>query len=346
VTLDPHKWLYQPFECGALLVREGHLLREAFEIHPSYLQDTRANHGEVNFAETGLQLTRMSRALKVWMSIQYFGLDAFAVAIERAMTMAEHAQEYVERSAELELLSPATLGIVCLRRHPAGRDDDEDLEQLNAHLVAGLAESGEGLVSSTRLFGAYALRLCVLNHSTSWTDVEHVLRWLETAPVPAQEARPAHDSWKSVTADLRSGWPGTVSARPEELRALPLLADVGEPWLSWVGSVARRRIVEAGEAVVRQWSVERDFYLLLDGEAAVYGKEGRLTSLGPGDFFGELAAMDWGAGFGYPRLATVRARTQLTLLVMTGPELADLMSGSVEVDRRIRAAAAARAARL
>ena len=81
VTLDPHKWLYQPFECGAVLVREGHLLEEAFEIHPDYLQDARTDR-EVNFADQGLQLTRMSRALKVWVSLKFFGLGAFVAAVD------------------------------------------------------------------------------------------------------------------------------------------------------------------------------------------------------------------------------------------------------------------------
>ena len=82
VTLDPHKWLYQPFEAGALLVREGQLLPQAFEIHPDYLQDLRTD-AEVNLADHGLQLTRMSRALKIWMSVRYFGLDAFLAADRR-----------------------------------------------------------------------------------------------------------------------------------------------------------------------------------------------------------------------------------------------------------------------
>ena len=119
VTLDPHKWLYQPFECGALLVRRGHLLKDAFEIHPSYLQDTTARDGATNYADHGLQLTRMSRALKIWMSLQYFGVDAFAAAIDRAMDLAEHAQRVIEAAPDLELLAPATLGIVGLPQAPA-----------------------------------------------------------------------------------------------------------------------------------------------------------------------------------------------------------------------------------
>ena len=73
VTLDPHKWLFQPFECGALLVRDPDGLRLSFEILPDYLRDVSART-EVNFSDRGLQLSRMCRALKVWMSIQAFGL--------------------------------------------------------------------------------------------------------------------------------------------------------------------------------------------------------------------------------------------------------------------------------
>ncbi len=353
VTLDPHKWLYQPFECGAVLVREGRLLREAFEIHPTYLQDTASTDGEVNFAERGLQLTRMSRALKVWLSLRYFGLDAFAAAVERAMGIAEEAERRIERSAELEVLAPATLGVVCFRRRPRGWDDEAELERLNADLVEALAESGVGLVSSTRLFGRYAIRACVLNHGTSWEDVEQVLGWLETASVTARPlkarspqvpAAPAPDDARS--ADLTTGWPVTAGTDVEELRALPLLADVDERHLSWVGVVGRRRRVRAGETVVRQWDVDRDFYLVLSGEADVSSGGRHLTSLGAGDFFGELAALDWGASFGYPRLATVTARTELDVLVLTDSELAELMAAAPQVDSRVRAAAAVRAGRL
>jgi aromatic-L-amino-acid/L-tryptophan decarboxylase len=345
VTLDPHKWLYQPFECGALLVRQGHLLREAFEIHPSYLQDTASRNGEVNFADHGLQLTRMSRAVKVWMSLQYFGVDAFAEAVDRAMSIARHVEEYVDSSTELELLSPATLGIVCLRRHPPGQDDESELERLNAAVVAALAASGEGLVSSTRLLGRYAVRVCVLNHSTTRDDVDRVLHWLETAPLPDAGTEP-DGALATTTADLTRGWPGAVAADVEELRSLSLLDGLGEERLRWVASVVRRRQVGAGDTVVRQWDVDRDFYLLLEGEADVLSGGRQLTTLGPGDFFGELAALDWGASFGYPRLADVLARTDLLLLVLTDAELSELMATAPEVDARVRATAAERATRL
>jgi aromatic-L-amino-acid decarboxylase len=114
VTLDPHKWLYQPIECGCLLAREGHLLKDAFTINPDYLADYKSE--EVNFSDLGLQLTRTARALKVWMSFNYFGSDAFEAAIDRAIDLALMAEHIVRDSPTLELLSPASLGIIGFRR--------------------------------------------------------------------------------------------------------------------------------------------------------------------------------------------------------------------------------------
>lgn len=180
ITLDPHKWLYQPYEVGCLLVREGTRLGDAFQIMPDYLQDTAVEGRDVNFADRGIQLSRSARALKLWLSLKYFGVDAFRAAIDRSLDVALHAQELVEESSVLELVSPATLGIVCFRRRFEGLDE-AGLEEANAELAHRLAESGEGMVSSTRVGGRYALRMCVLNHRSGPQDVERVLHWLETA---------------------------------------------------------------------------------------------------------------------------------------------------------------------
>jgi aromatic-L-amino-acid decarboxylase len=184
VTLDPHKWLYQPYECGCLIVRDGPLVSQAFHILPDYLQDTAVGGVEVNFADRGIQLTRAARALKLWMSLHYFGVEGFRAAIDRSLDLAQHAEALVEASPELELLSPATLGVVCFRRRPAGVDDEPALAALNTDLDRRLAESGEGMISSTRVDGRYSLRLCVLNFRSRAEDVERVLAWLETAPLP------------------------------------------------------------------------------------------------------------------------------------------------------------------
>ena len=117
ITLDPHKWLAMPFEVGCLLVREGRLLERAFELHPEYLKE--AHEAGVNFADRGLQLTRASRAIKVWLAIETFGLDAFRATIDRAIDQTLAAQARIEADPRLELVTPASLGILTFRRRGA-----------------------------------------------------------------------------------------------------------------------------------------------------------------------------------------------------------------------------------
>ncbi len=193
VTLDPHKWLYQPYECGALLVRDDHTLRAAFRMTPDYLQDSEAAEEEVNLSDRGVQLTRSSRAFKVWLSLQYFGARAFGEAIDTSLDLAQLVCDRVLAGDDLELMAPPSLGIVCFRRRFSEiASDDRDADRRNAALVAALERSGLGLVSSTVLRGRYALRICVMNHTTTAGDVERVMDFLETcAPQPLTAAAAA-----------------------------------------------------------------------------------------------------------------------------------------------------------
>ena len=154
VTLDPHKWLFQPMECGSVLIRDGARLERTFAIHPDYLDDNDARGaGEVNFADRGLQLSRGFRALKVWVSVQTFGLAAFRASIQRGLDLAEYAEGLVRGQPELTLMAPAVLGIVCFRREWPGCDEAET-ERRGLALAAALEQGGAALVSSTRLAGA------------------------------------------------------------------------------------------------------------------------------------------------------------------------------------------------
>jgi aromatic-L-amino-acid decarboxylase len=328
VTLDPHKWLYQPFECGCLLVREGKRLRAAFRIQPDYLKDAEAAELEVNFSDLSVQLSRTSRALKLWMSLRYFGIDAFRAAIDRSIDLALFAQARIQASAQLELLTPAKLGVVCFRRRPEGMDEDRT-ERLNQQLAEGLAASGQGLVSSTRLRGRFALRMCVLNHSSRARDVERVLDWFERAPVPPATAEPptlprTYDRDPPVA----ESWPGhrlAGSLDTAMLGRLPLFQRLTDTELDRVAGLAGERAATAGEVIIEQWEGTREFYVVLEGTAVVRTTERHLDDIGPGDFFGEIAALDWGASFGYARLATVTATSPMRLLVLANADLLVLM---------------------
>ena len=329
ITLDPHKWLYQPYECGCLLVSNGAELRNAFTITPDYLKEASAIDSEVNFSDLGLQLTRMARAFKVWCSIQYFGLGAFRRAIERTFELAERAEKRIEASDRLELAATPSLGIVSFRRH---FEEDEDL--LNARLVTELEESGIGLVSATRLKGRYTIRMCIMSHTSGEEDVDRVLDFLEQADVGAGRigAVSAYERHPDVTL---SGIRRRATDGPARFTLLEGLSDEET---SWVVDRGEEREIDAGETVVEQWDTSQDFFLIQSGRADVFVDGERVAQLGPDEFFGEIAALDWGAGFGYPRIAQVVAVDPLEVLVYPSEKLRELFVIVPEVERVIRAA--------
>jgi glutamate/tyrosine decarboxylase-like PLP-dependent enzyme len=172
ISLDAHKWLFQPFEAGCLLVKDTAALVRAFNVNAEYLQDTKLGLEQVNFADRGHQLTRSFRALKVWMSVQTFGLARIREAVARGIDLAERAGRQVIATDGLELLTPPSLGVLCFRFRPQGAEwTAERVEELNRSLQARVIESGIAMISSTRLSGIYTLRLCIMSHQTTWDDI-------------------------------------------------------------------------------------------------------------------------------------------------------------------------------
>jgi aromatic-L-amino-acid/L-tryptophan decarboxylase len=170
LVLDPHKWLFQPYEIGAVLVREPGLLERAFAVDGAYLRDT--GGGVVEFRERGLQITRGSRALKLWMSLRVFGLDAFRAAIARGIALAEHAEALLRERPGWEVASPAQLGIVCFKR--AAHDDARTDAMVRAVVGGGYAAP-----STTVLAGRTVARLCTINPRTTEADILGTLERLE-----------------------------------------------------------------------------------------------------------------------------------------------------------------------
>ena len=163
LTLDPHKWLFQSFECGCVLVRDAALLKSAFQIRADYLRDVYREIEEVNPSDYGIQLTRSFRALKIWLSLQTFGLAAFRKAITRGFELAEIAERELRARKNWEILSPAQMATVCFR---FGNNDD-----VQTQLVDLTMNDGYALLTSTTLRGAVALRLCTINPRTTEDDI-------------------------------------------------------------------------------------------------------------------------------------------------------------------------------
>jgi aromatic-L-amino-acid decarboxylase len=326
VTLDPHKWLFQPMECGSVLIRDGARLARTFAIHPDYLDGNDARgDGEVNFADRGLQLSRGFRALKVWMSVQTFGLAAFRAAVQHGLDLAEYAQELVASRPALTLMAPAELGIVCFRREVPG-GDEADAERLGTALAAELERGGTALVSATRLAGRHAIRLCVLNPTSTKDDVRHVIEHFAAAPAPAPARLP---SPRPAPAGPAPPGQAAAPAGPDPdaaaLRAMPLLSGVADAAVRAVLDRGDRLEVAAGQDVIRRWDADRSFYLVLSGRYDVFIGTRPIRTIGPGGHFGELAARDWGGGYGYARLATVRCAEPGRLIRLASPDFQRLV---------------------
>jgi CRP-like cAMP-binding protein len=104
--------------------------------------------------------------------------------------------------------------------------------------------------------------------------------------------------------------------------------------------------VAAGQDVTERWDAARDFYVIVEGEAEVFVDEEYVRALAPGEFFGEVAALDWGSGFGYVRTATVVAATDLRLLVLGPARLSRLIQSSPALGEKLRAVARERMRRI
>jgi glutamate/tyrosine decarboxylase-like PLP-dependent enzyme len=178
IALDPHKWLSVPVECGAVLVRDGDLLRQAFSLVPDYLrtETDRGVGGLPWYSEYGIQQTRGFRALKLWMTLQHLGRDGVRDLIARHVALARRLAGLVDAAPDLERLAAVELSIVCFRYAPPGlRGDDGALDLLNTRVMQAVQAGGDAFLTQTTLRGRFALRACVLHYGTTEADVVALL---------------------------------------------------------------------------------------------------------------------------------------------------------------------------
>ena len=174
LSVDLHKWLYQPVDCGLLLFRDQEVARRTF----SYTEDYARVIGggpdeEFAFFEESLELSRRFRALKVWLSLRYHGLEAFRAAIRSDLEHAQLLATAVRECPELELLAPVELSAVCFRYR--GTQRASDLNQLNEAILRRTIENGRVYLSNASIGGAFALRACFVNHRTRIADVGEIV---------------------------------------------------------------------------------------------------------------------------------------------------------------------------
>ena len=176
LSLDPHKWLYQPLDCGCLLYRDLDIARQTFKYTGDYARQLSSDPVEgFAFFEESIELSRRFRALKLWLSWRYHGLAAFREAIRRDLRHARRLAATVTSSPELELCNEIELSAVCFR-HLMKKDAAEDeRNRFNTAVLKRLIARGRVYLSNAMLQGRFCLRACIVNHLTKDSDVDAVV---------------------------------------------------------------------------------------------------------------------------------------------------------------------------
>jgi aromatic-L-amino-acid decarboxylase len=173
LVLDPHKWLFQPYDVGCLFMRAG-ALGAAFRMDPEYLIDVMASRGEVDMRNRTLELTRRSRGLKLWLTFRTYGMEAISAAVGRGIELAEIAEALIRDDERFTLVTPAQLGIVTFALAGGGED-------IHREAAARLAADGFAAVTATSLKDRSVLRLCTINPQTTEADLRGTLDRLADA---------------------------------------------------------------------------------------------------------------------------------------------------------------------
>jgi aromatic-L-amino-acid decarboxylase len=155
IVINPHKWLFTPFDLSVLYVKDLDLLKRTFALVPEYLK---VSETVMNQMDYGVQLGRRFRSLKLWFVLRYFGREGLIERIREHCRLARLFAAWVDDSPDFEMLAPVPFALVCFRACPQGK---KDLNALNERIMNEINASGKAYLSHTKLNDKFALRLSI-----------------------------------------------------------------------------------------------------------------------------------------------------------------------------------------
>jgi glutamate/tyrosine decarboxylase-like PLP-dependent enzyme len=183
VSLDPHKWLFVPVDAGCLLFRDP-AAAAAFSTEDADYIKLHGHADDAAFAywDYGVELSRRFRALKVWLTLGFYGVRRLAEAISEDNSLAAYLGEIVTKADDFELLAPVELSICCFRYVPAElKGNDAELNKLNEKIMALVQKGGRAYLSNATIDGKFALRACITNFRTTKADIEQTVETVREA---------------------------------------------------------------------------------------------------------------------------------------------------------------------
>jgi glutamate/tyrosine decarboxylase-like PLP-dependent enzyme len=192
VSLDPHKWLFVPVDAGCLLFRDPAAAAAAFSTEDADYIKIHGLAEDAAFAywDYGVELSRRFRALKVWLTLGYYGVRRLAEAISEDNSLAAYLGELVANADDFELLAPVELSICCFRYVPPGfAGNDDELNKLNEQIMATVQKGGRAYLSNATVNGRFALRACITNFRTTKADIEQTVQVVREAAAKVRDER-------------------------------------------------------------------------------------------------------------------------------------------------------------
>jgi aromatic-L-amino-acid/L-tryptophan decarboxylase len=187
IVVNPHKWMFTPFDCSLLLTRSMETLRAALSLVPEYLRTYDGKDAGRDYSEYTPQLGRKARGIKMWMQLRYFGLSGLRARLQQHIDLAHELADWIEADPDAELLYPVPFGTVCFRMRPqryAGREGEpavaEAVDRLNEAVMNRLNGSGEIFLSHTKIGGMFVLRAAIGNIRTEHRHIEHAWQLLRS----------------------------------------------------------------------------------------------------------------------------------------------------------------------
>ncbi len=187
ISLDPHKWLYQPLDCGCVLYRSAEEAQKTFAHSGEYARALTNDPVEgFAFFEESMELSRRFRALKLWMSLRYHGFAAFRESIRKDLRHAQRLASAVTAEPQLELLAPVELSAVCFRHRGTAGVEGKEINAFNTELLKRIVQRGHVYLSNASLHGKFCLRACIVNHRTKDVDIDAVVPEVMAAALEMQ----------------------------------------------------------------------------------------------------------------------------------------------------------------
>lgn len=189
VVFDMHKWMYQSYDMGCVLIRNAAMHKRALRVSADYLAHIEGTLTDApeELSSFTIQLSRGFKALKFWFSLKSEGVSTFARAIDQNIQLANYLTRQILAAGDLELLAPTTLHIVNFR-YKGGIESPALLDQCNTALLQRLHQNGNSIPSSTILDGKFSIRVCISNHRTETRDIDDFL--YEVRSIGRDLARP------------------------------------------------------------------------------------------------------------------------------------------------------------